>query len=239
MDEWQKWSALGAVLLASCTFGGCAEIWGIETLPEQSVSAGGGGETIATFGGGAAGSPTTTTDPGTTTEMMVPRCSSDAECDDANGCTLDTCVMGTCSRVPQEGLVFDVAANDCARLVCDASGTAVTVEDTDDVPDDGNPCTTDSCSGIQPVFQPLTTQLQIGQCGLLDCQGGVGSPSGVVDYPTFCIPYDSTNLDCLAPLCMGTVCSPEGLAPPGWPCQTLIGTAGTCNGAGTDQWSCF
>ena len=53
MEPWQKWSALGAVLLASCTtFGGCAEIWGIEALPGQSGSEGGGGGDTLIFGGG-------------------------------------------------------------------------------------------------------------------------------------------------------------------------------------------
>jgi hypothetical protein len=246
MKQWQKWSALGAVLLASSTtLGGCAQIWGIETLPGQSSGDGGSGagDTII-FGGGTGGSSvtsTSTTETTTTTETMTtttPRCSSDGECDDGNGCTLDTCAMGTCSRIPQEGFVIDVAANDCARLVCDANGNAATVEDTDDAPDDGNPCTADSCSGIQPVFQPLTTQLQVGQCGMLFCQNGAAAGGGVYDDQPSCIPYDSSALDCLAPICTSTMCSSESTAPPGWPCQRLDGLQGTCNGSGGDQTSC-
>jgi uncharacterized repeat protein (TIGR01451 family) len=53
-------------------------------------------------------------------------CASDADCDDANACTADTCVAGACSSS---------ADPSCAPCAADA-----------DCADDGNPCTTTTCT---------------------------------------------------------------------------------------------
>jgi len=53
-------------------------------------------------------------------------CAADAECDDANACTTDACVAGTCTSTVVPGCTSCTSAADCA--------------------DDGNLCTTESCN---------------------------------------------------------------------------------------------
>lgn len=81
-------------------------------------------------------------------------CSSDAECNDGNPCTVDRCVDGTC----QHGCVCVAAGGDlgccgpgplCATTTTTTASTTTTLlappcrTDTDC--DDGNPCTADRC----------------------------------------------------------------------------------------------
>lgn len=77
-------------------------------------------------------------------------CASDADCGSAVLCMTPHCQAGTC--VPAFTPVGGVAqgqmqiAGDCMKLACDGVGGVVSIIDDTDVPNDGNPCTTDSCA---------------------------------------------------------------------------------------------
>jgi uncharacterized repeat protein (TIGR01451 family) len=86
-------------------------------------------------------------------------CSTDADCNDANACTADACVKGSCSSTADPACTPCVADADCAddgnpctTETCTA-GTCTAVTDPACTPcavdaecDDGDACTTDSCS---------------------------------------------------------------------------------------------
>ena len=79
-------------------------------------------------------------------------CCSDADCDDNNLCTTDTCVNGMCVYTP---IVCKAAENPCMIVLCD-SGTGQCVS-TAKVCNDGNLCTIDSCDVVTGdcVFTPI------------------------------------------------------------------------------------
>ncbi|HRI67036.1 MAG TPA: hypothetical protein PK156_22480 [Polyangium sp.] len=101
-------------------------------------------------------------------------CELDATCNDANPCTTDTCNTDTffCEYITQaDGVAPDPAqtAFDCKRLTC-VGGTSATEDDPQDVPNDNNPCTTDSCVAGAPVNEVLadgttcTLDMNMGTC---------------------------------------------------------------------------
>ena len=68
----------------------------------------------------------------------APTCTTAAQCDDANACTVDTCVSGTCVHTPINCNDSNACTTDsCSGGVC--SHTAITCND-------GVSCTTDSCN---------------------------------------------------------------------------------------------
>ena len=86
-------------------------------------------------------------------QEIVPNgaCSSAADCDDSNLCTTDSCGPdGACvhQAVP-DGLSPNQLPGDCQVVSC-AAGVAQSAADDHDVPDDGNPCTTDACDNGIP-----------------------------------------------------------------------------------------
>jgi hypothetical protein len=96
---------------------------------------------------------------GTATQAAA-RCTTPAQCDDGNPCTVEACSAdGTCSSAPvPDG---DAApslqkAGDCKRVVCTA-GALATVNDDADVSDDGSTCTTDACASGTPTHEPKAT----------------------------------------------------------------------------------
>jgi serine protease AprX len=72
-------------------------------------------------------------------------CSVDSDCDDADACTNDACVSGSCSNTALDCSDGDPCTTDtCSAGVCSSSPMNC---------DDGDACTTDSCSG-GPVREP-------------------------------------------------------------------------------------
>jgi beta propeller repeat protein len=67
-------------------------------------------------------------------------CLDDADCEDADGCTVDACVAGVCDNSPLDCTIADA----CVVGFCDpSSGECSTAAVSCD---DGNPCTTDGCA---------------------------------------------------------------------------------------------
>ena len=99
--------------------------------------------------------------------------------------------MGQRTRGGQPG-------RDCHKVVCDGSGGTTTVNDDGDVPNDGNACTSDSCSNGQQVFNAIAP-VDDGN----PCTSDVCNPStGQTDHPAL---GDGTNCsDCSS--CYGGTC---------------------------------
>jgi hypothetical protein len=230
-------SATPACLLTSTAYETAGS--GATSASGGATSAGGGpgGSTNKGGAGGAGGTGDTSTTTGGTGGLPPEACDSFDDCVDSDPCTSDACDTNVCVHFPKKNSTVDADTGDCVLVECDENGFATTVDDPDDTPDDGNPCTIDSCDGMQPVHESQDGQLQIGQCGEVNCNSG--TPDGpVMDNRWACVDYDSNNQDCAAPVCTATVCvGPEVKAPAGWPC-VKNGSDATCDGNGPGSGSC-
>jgi hypothetical protein len=112
-------------------------------------------------------------------------CLVDANCDDANPCTMDECSsQGTCVRTPvANGPLPGQTAGDCRRDEC-LDGTFASTNDDADIQVDGDPCTTDACSAGQTNYAPApdgTMCMLGGSAGV--CMAGACSPSCTTGAP--------------------------------------------------------
>jgi hypothetical protein len=164
------------------------------------ATTGTGGSATGTGGssaGGAAGAGGTGGAGGQLTECQV---ASDCPGGD-DECSQRTCTSGHCGvdYTPQGTAVVMQQTGDCKKLVCDGQGGTTNVNDDGDLPDDGNPCTTDVCTNGTPSHDPVAAGTSCG--AKLQCDG------------------QGACLGCLAPKdCPGT----DG------ECGTRTCTAGAC-----------
>ena len=80
------------------------------------------------------------------------------ECDDGNGCTLESCTDGDCEVLPDDGAVCD-DGDVCTEEECANAGCLAVAKDCDD----GNPCTSDACAAA--VGCEHTTVADATACG--------------------------------------------------------------------------
>lgn len=102
----------------------------------------------ACSGGGATGS---------SGDGGVGGCKSDADCGLGNGCTIPVCKEGVCGEeyvTEGKAILWGYVAGDCRKQECGPEGTIVDLPDPDDVDDDHNPCTLDTCEGDAPTHVP-------------------------------------------------------------------------------------
>jgi hypothetical protein len=137
---------------------------------------------------------------------MLPGCVADTDCSDGIACTIDLCVGGICSNVPDDAACADSDPCNGAEL-CDQSvgciaGTPVVCVD------DGNPCTEDRCAPDGSCGVPIDGACDDGNpCTTADrCASGV-CVGDIVSCP------DDANP------CTDDVCNPTsgtcGVAVPG------------------------
>jgi hypothetical protein len=100
-------------------------------------------------------------------------------------CKARTCNAGMCgtSFAPPNTAVSLQAANDCKKNVCDGQGNVTAVPDDTDTQDDGNPCTTDTCSGGNPVHNPVMQGVSCGTNKTCDGQGNCVGCITAADCP--------------------------------------------------------
>ncbi len=141
-------------------------------------------------------------------------CGSPADCDDANPCTTDSCEATLCKHV---ALADDTATpgvtpdpDDCKQSVC-KGGKVTLAPAASETGDDGNLCTTDSCSAAgAPQHTPLTGPITCDQALPSNvCVNGTCKPNTcgdkVIAGGEEC---DGTNLG-------GQTCQGLGYAAPG------------------------
>jgi len=131
-------------------------------------------------------------------------CTVDAECDDGNPCSIDSCgETGTCGTEPSpDGMAAEQEEGDCRVIRCKGGQPEDEVDD-GDIPDDKEPCTLDACVEGSPKH---TEQVD----GTV-CEVGLGTgacEAGVCVVP--CTPLDAdTQCDDLLP------CTADGCIDPG------------------------
>ncbi|EYF03973.1 hypothetical protein [Chondromyces apiculatus] len=164
-------------------------------------------------------------------------CTSAESCPPSTECGQWRCEAGSCQVDGAASAGIRVAAQvvgDCKRLQCDGAGRAVAIPDLDDLPEDGEECTKDSCTFSGPVHEPLEDGKTCGAMGPLACEGGVckGCSSSLQCGSTFCVlrTCRMATGECLVtPVAEGTSCSPEGTAS----CEgDAIYEGRQCDGAG-------
>jgi hypothetical protein len=80
-------------------------------------------------------------------------CLSASDCPGADSeCAVRTCTSGACGMLfaPADTLVSGQTAGDCRSNRCDGAGNVASFADDADVPNDGNACTNDVCTGGVP-----------------------------------------------------------------------------------------
>ena len=119
----------------------------------------------------------------------VTACTTDADCDDGNGCTTDTCDGGVCTYATIADCVPCATAadcddgNGCTTDTCSANGACEHLAREGCIPcataadcDDLNPCTTDTCTG------GACGHTDVAGCGPEQCNDGIDNDGdGLVD----------------------------------------------------------
>jgi len=166
----------------------------------------------------------------------VPKpCSADADCNDANPCTVDTCPSGTprvCTSNPgPDGRTPGCTDSDACNgtEMCQAG---VCMPGTPPDCDDGNPCTNDGCDAIQGCVHAAIA----GCCrtpsdcpGSKTCAACVDNVCGLIDN---CCDIDAdcaARQPCQTGTCIATQCQYTNAAD-GTPCGDTCHPADDCQG---------
>lgn len=122
-------------------------------------------------------------------------CASNADCNDGNACTDDSCVGQGAPGADGQGCLFTSNFDDAVDCCDQATGNTAPI-------DDGNPCTADSCNPADGTNQndPLT-----GPCvGDPACEDGVGCTldncnAGTLEFIDLNTQVCADDVDCPAP----------------------------------------
>lgn len=92
---------------------------------------------------------------GTKVETDPPKsCNADANCDDKDSCTLNVCnASKVCEFQAVPGIAPEQTPGDCKRVNCTEAGAKSEEADDEDLPDDLESCTVDSCSNGTVVHE--------------------------------------------------------------------------------------
>ncbi len=167
---------------------------------------GDGGSGGASSSGGLGGTGGTASDVGATGTGGAQPCSVDADCPSSlNECLPAKCEKGSCTYQPApEGMVLahQVLGN-CEQEVCDGKGAAKEgMVDPTDVPDDGNPCTADSCEDGKPA----NTNAAGAECPLAGGVTGHCNAAGQCIECSATAPCDGGHV-CVAGECVNNGCA--------------------------------
>jgi hypothetical protein len=126
------------------------------------------------------------------------------DCGADDVCRTRTCTGGTCGLLLTDAgtAVPMQTGGDCRLNVCDTQGNVVAVNDDTDLPaDDGNPCTTESCSSGVPSHNNLATNTPCVSDG-----GSFCSPAGACVECNAAMQCAGTDTDCRARACASNRC---------------------------------
>jgi hypothetical protein len=186
-SQFARWSLMVRtthLVLLVATLAGCSLI----TAPDASLlttsSAGGeggsGGEGAiggeggtTTVGGGGSGATGGTGGVGGTGGAGG-GCAVPEDCPTpTNECERPTCEMSMCGTAPRPDNtpVATQVDGDCKSVVCDGNSATKTIDDNGDLPDDSNPCTTDTCNMGVPDHDPVAAGTTCGQSLVCDNMG--------------------------------------------------------------------
>jgi hypothetical protein len=116
-------------------------------------------------------------------------------------CQTRTCVASKCGQTfAAMGTPASVqTAGDCKKVVCDGAGTKVSTVDDTDVPNDNNPCTSDTCTSGTPSNSNLAANTSCGASLYCDGKGscvGCTMASQCAGTDDFCKTRTCVNGQC-------------------------------------------
>lgn len=157
-------------------------------------------------------------------------CIAASDCGTATECAVPVCTNGTCDPglVPNGTPIAIQTSGDCKQVVCDGAGATATQNDTSDVEDDQESCTTDSCNGPSPVHTP-TTGAPCGTAGICNSSGqcvGCNTANDCQGTDDFC-----KTKTCIANVC-GVAFTSSNTPLPAADQVTGNCTTKVCNGSG-------
>jgi hypothetical protein len=170
MDHRSAW--LWAVPLLVTVLGGCEAILQFDEKKLNSSSGAGaaqGGGGSSQGGGGQGGSSA-----GGSGAGGSGGCQSPADCPaPGSECETATCDGGVCgsAKVQSGQPIAKQTAGDCQKVVCDGSGTTMSVADDTDVPMGGKACVVDSCASGKPTTTPADAGHPCNDPGGKVCDG--------------------------------------------------------------------
>jgi hypothetical protein len=129
----------------------------------------------------------------------------ETECE-KRSCVANKCVIAYEGQTTLASPVLQ-NAKDCKKVVCNGPNGTTAVPDNADLPDDNNPCTTDTCSNGNPVS---TDKAQGTACGNNQVCNAIGDCIGC-NAPTDCMGTDDfcKKRTCVNETC-GTAFTPNG-----------------------------
>lgn len=161
--------------------------------------------------------------------VCVPSCETDAQCDDDNPCTIDTCdiVAQECVYVALDAVTSPgEMAGDCVDLIC-VVGEELPIVNDADVHIDGEECTQDLCNEGTSTNPPEPLDLPCsGPNGEQVCDGAGSCVQ--CNSPTQCttlLPIDTP--DCESRACNAGLCQ-YVFQPAGHPLNPSLQTIGDC-----------
>jgi hypothetical protein len=210
--------------------------------------------TLGTGGTGGAGLAPGTGSGGAGGDGTSLPCGTPLDCPQTNPCAAYTCDDSRCqvSFAPTGTPVSGSPPGDCRRRVCSEGGTVSELADEGDPFDDGNDCTSDTCSGSTPQHTNLSDGTACGMPGaMLHCEAGVcigctqpgqcsynacqdptcvAMQCGTMPKPMGTVVLDANNADCVQEVCDGNGMTELGADPDDVPDDMLDCTLGVCQG---------
>lgn len=120
-----------------------------------------------------------------------PECVAPEDCPgEDTPCAQRACEAGKCGTTfTPAGPLADQMPGDCLERRCDGAGRELTVSAPEDVADDGNECTADTCTESGPMHTPIATGTP--------CSAGLCQNSACVQYiPVRCQTQDDIYIGC-------------------------------------------
>lgn len=158
---------------------------------------------------------------GACVECVVPTdCVSitETECE-KRSCVNNKCVIAYEGQTTLASPVLQTA-KDCKKVVCNGANGTTSINDDADLPDDANPCTTDTCSNGSPTFVNKAQGTSCGATSVCNAMGGCVGCNTANDCA-------GTDDFCKARTCISNVCG-IGYTPNGTDLPMANQIAGDC-----------
>jgi hypothetical protein len=207
------WLPLGLVLVGGAGLFACGQPFeltgststgsGLGGAP-STASAGGGGDGSAAASGGGDAATTTSTSTGVAMCIMASECTALP----TSLCGEPACQLGKCGlhQLQKDGPSFSQRYGDCQIATC-SKDKLTFVENNQDIYDDGNPCTKDTCNNGAPM-----TMIKVGSaCGL----NGVCSSKGTCVECVGNGTCPGNKPMCINNYCSAATCQNGGVLPDG------------------------
>jgi cysteine-rich repeat protein len=137
----------------------------------------------------------------------IQNCSCGISCTPQNECVTPSCANGACqfTNVIAGTLTSQNITGNCKKNICDGNGNITNITDNTNIPNDNNPCTTDTCINGVPTYALVVagTVCPAGICnGSGQCIPNPVCGNGIVEAGEQCDDGNNDAGDGCAPNCI-------------------------------------